>query len=116
PNGRQAASRPRLLLLQGRAGPPGDAGVLRQRPRSGSSFNGLQRGDHNVQARDAVINFSTYLPSKSASRSTASPTLRSLKAVISYVWGMIQMRKLFLFTAATVRLIPSTAMEPLGTT
>jgi hypothetical protein len=40
----------------------------------------------------------------------------SVSAVTSYVWGMIQMRKLLFCTPATVRLIPSTAMEPLNTT
>src|SRR5208282_158066 len=64
----------------------------------------------------AAINCSTNLPSMSVSRLTALPTVRSLRAVTSRVWGMIQMSKLFRLTAATVRLMPSTAMEPLKTT
>ena len=52
---------------------------------------------------------STYLPSISASRFTASPTARSDNAVDSNVCGIIQIVKLPFSTAATVRLMPSTA-------
>src|SRR5260221_7902489 len=62
--------------------------------------------------RFPVRNLSTYLPRMSVSRFTASPTLRSRKAVTSRVCGIIQMLKLLLRTVATVRLIPSTAIDP----
>src|SRR6185369_6353716 len=57
-------------------------------------------------------NFSAYLPRRSASRLTVSPRRRSFNAVAEMVCGMIQRQKLFLPTPATVRLMPSTAMEP----
>src|SRR2546426_2164617 len=73
-------------------------------------------GKFHQPALRLCINFSTYLPIRSASRLTASSTVRSRSAVTSNVCGMIQTRKVFLPAAATVRLMPSTAIEPLKTT
>ncbi len=64
--------------------------------------------------REARI-FSVYLARRSNSRLRGSPSFRSRRAVTSLVWGMIQTENSSLVTSATVRLMPSTAMQPLGT-
>src|SRR3954467_9360574 len=59
---------------------------------------------------------STYLASRSNSRFTRSPGLAAATFVPARVWGMSQTAKLFAPSSATVRLIPSTAIDPLGAT
>src|SRR2546430_14526869 len=63
----------------------------------------------------ARVNFSTYLPIISVSTFTASPTFRSRNAVTSKVCGMIHTAKRSFSTFAIVRLMPSSAIEPLDT-
>ena len=60
--------------------------------------------------------FSTYFPRTSVSKFTGSPTRRWARVVTETVWGMAEMAKDWPSTLATVRLMPSMAMEPFSTT
>ena len=62
-----------------------------------------------------ITNFSTYFPIISVSKLTSSPIILSFKTVASIVCGIAEIEKLSLFTSATVRLIPSIAIEPFCT-
>src|SRR5256885_4942793 len=57
----------------------------------------------------------TYLPIRSVSRLTLSPTLRARKLVCRKVNGMIAVEKPSLLQSLTVRLMPSTATDPFDT-
>ena len=57
-----------------------------------------------------------YFPRMSVSILTLSPLFLVLKFVTSIVCGIKQTDARFFFTSTTVRLIPSTAIEPFFTT
>src|SRR5204863_3857878 len=64
---------------------------------------------------DTSIARSTYLPRMSHSRLTTSFTLMLRRFVCSQVYGMICTSNRFSSTPATVRLIPSTEIDPFRT-
>src|SRR5581483_6693967 len=59
---------------------------------------------------------STYLATRSTSRLTGSPGPLIPRVVTVAVWGIRANSKVFSPTPATVRLTPSTAIEPFSTT
>ena len=63
----------------------------------------------------SFMSFSTYLPTMSFSRFTMSPTRRSDSVVWADVCGMIETENVVSVTLATVRLMPSMAIEPFST-
>src|SRR5699024_5592213 len=70
----------------------------------------------SVPGRRVAVSFSTYLASTSTSRFTRSPTSRRPRVVRARVSGISPMVTSSPSIAATVRLTPSTAREPLATT
>ena len=68
-----------------------------------------------VRGAPAYKSFSTYFPMISVSRLTGSPFLRSCNTVCATVWGIAEIEKEVSPTSATVRLIPSTVIEPFST-
>src|SRR5581483_10733190 len=61
-------------------------------------------------------NFSTYFPIRSTSRFTFAPACFSVSVVAVCVCGMIDTSNPRVSTRFTVRLIPSTAIDPFSTT
>ena len=94
----------------------GGFGVIVDHHDERSGGDCVERGGDGSEVRHGALHRagrtrrSTYLASTSASRLTVSPTLRWPIAVTAKVCGMIAMEKVEGVTAATVRLMPSTAM------
>src|SRR5699024_8595369 len=95
----------------------GDRGdrVLDGIQRDGARVRGVHRAS-SAAGRRLAVSFSTYFASTSTSRFTRSPTARTPRVVRERVSGMRPRVTSSPSIAATVRLTPSTAREPLATT
>src|SRR5258708_38886280 len=84
----------------------------------GAGTDGVDRLEDPLKPhhRISFTNLSTYLPTMSTSRFTCAPTPFPASVVFSIVCGISASANAAAATRLTVRLMPSTAIEPFSTT